>query len=281
METLAPSLWIDNNVVDCWGAILNYEESAKKDPSPKKNAKKAPLTKRHFFPTGCITEAMVQGTIGKGEQWDIFSAEISAHLKNVDASKFLAEIELAFFPIQVSGHFYVVVFNIKKSVTSMIILDNSPQSYVAKYKDACDLLKEFFARFLLEHAHPKSDNVMNVKGRVLHPKWKTNNNHVDCRVFAMIHMESYVGETVKNWDVGLCQESDMQVWLLRRMRFKIATKILLHELNLHSQKMYDLAFKFQEIDEQTRISIIVNAIKNRADRDPEKVVRKVMLKPDK
>ena len=65
----------------------------------------------------------------------------------------------------------------------------------------------------------------------------------------------------------------MQVSLLRRMRFKIATKILLHELNLHSQKMYDLALKFQsEIPEQTRISIIVNAIKNSADRDPERVV---------
>ena len=60
---------------------------------------------------------------------------------------------------------------------------------------------------------------------------------------------------------------------MRRMRFKIATKILLHELNLHSQKMYDLALKFHsEIPEQTRISIIVNAIKNRADRDPERVV---------
>ena len=74
----------------------------------------------------------------------------------------------------------------------------------------------------------------------------------------------------------------MQVSLLRRLRFKIATKILLHELNLHSQKMYDLDFKFQEIDEQTRILIIVNAIKNWANRDPEKVIRKEdVLKPDK
>ncbi|PWA74957.1 hypothetical protein CTI12_AA247680 [Artemisia annua] len=111
-----------------------------------------------------------------------------------------------------------------------------------------DKQKEFFAKFLLEHKHPKADNVMNVKGRVLQPKWKTNDNHVDCGVFAMIHMESYVGEPIKDWDAGLCQESDMQVSLLRRMRFKIATKILLHELNLHSQKMYDLAFQFQEIE---------------------------------
>ncbi|PWA23268.1 hypothetical protein CTI12_AA629150 [Artemisia annua] len=100
-------------------------------------------------------------------------------------------------------------------------------------------------------------------------------NHVDCGVFAMIYMESYVGDSVSKWDVGLCPESEKQVSLLRRMRFKIATNILLHALNLHSQKIFDLAFKFQsEIPEQTRISIIVNAIKNRADRDPEKDVRK-------
>ena len=40
--------------------------------------------------------------------------------------------------------------------------------------------------------------------------------------------------------------------------------------------------RFQEINEHRRISIIVNAIKNRADRDPEKVVHKEdVLKPDK
>ena len=53
METLAPRLWIDNNVVDCWGAILNYEESAKKitrDGEP---------IKRHFFPTGCIVSVLI------------------------------------------------------------------------------------------------------------------------------------------------------------------------------------------------------------------------------
>ncbi|GKG36513.1 hypothetical protein Tco_0444191 [Tanacetum coccineum] len=59
--------------------------------------------------------------------------------------------------------------------------------------------------------------------------------------------------------------------MLRRMRFKIATKILLHDLNVHAQKMFYLAFKFEtENHEQTRISIIVNAIKNRDERDPAK-----------
>ncbi|GJR74285.1 retrovirus-related pol polyprotein from transposon TNT 1-94 [Tanacetum coccineum] len=73
------------------------------------------------------------------------------------------------------------------------------------------------------------------------------------------------------WDFGLCEESDEQVSMLRRMRFKIAAKILLNEFNIHSEKMFDLAFKFEtENDEQKRISIIVNAIKNRNERDPAK-----------
>nr|GEX94866.1 peptidase C48, SUMO/sentrin/Ubl1 [Tanacetum cinerariifolium] len=67
------------------------------------------------------------------------------------------------------------------------------------------------------------------------------------------------------------EESNEQVSLLRRMRFNIAIKILFHELNVHAKKMFDLADKFEiENDEQTRIWIIVDAIKNRAERDPAK-----------
>nr|GEU49016.1 peptidase C48, SUMO/sentrin/Ubl1 [Tanacetum cinerariifolium] len=87
----------------------------------------------------------------------------------------------------------------------------------------------------------------------------------------MIHLEHYFGKPVGQWDFGLYEESDEQVLMLRRMRFKIATKILLHEFNVHAENMFDLAFKFEsENDEQTRISIIVNAIKNRDERDPAK-----------
>ncbi|GKB06974.1 hypothetical protein Tco_0835207, partial [Tanacetum coccineum] len=64
METLAPRLWIDANVVDCWVAILNHEELVKVDPSPKKI----------FFTTGCI--AMIERHIKEAEQWNMFSAKI-------------------------------------------------------------------------------------------------------------------------------------------------------------------------------------------------------------
>ncbi|GJR47912.1 ulp1 protease family, C-terminal catalytic domain-containing protein [Tanacetum coccineum] len=212
METLAPRLWIDSNVVDCWVAILSHEELVKVDPSPK----------------GIFYTCLV--------------------------AKSLSVVELQ---------------------TMIIILDNSDcgETCNSKYKGACELLKKIFSKYLCDNQHPKHDVVTKVKPRIPKLKWRTATNQVDCGFFAMIHMESYIGEPAARWDVGLCTESEKQVSLLRRMRFKIATNILLHELNIHSQKMFDLDFKFEtENDEQTRISIIVNAIKNKAESDPVKNV---------
>ncbi|GJY49381.1 hypothetical protein Tco_1034399 [Tanacetum coccineum] len=65
----------------------------------------------------------------------------------------------------------------------------------------------------------------------------------DYRVFMMLHMEYYISDPIAKWDVGLCKESEKQVSLLRRMRFKISTKILLHKFNVHAENMFDLAYK--------------------------------------
>ncbi|GKA41501.1 hypothetical protein Tco_0734161 [Tanacetum coccineum] len=161
-----------------------------------------------------VTKAIIEGTIDEEHQWKVFSDEISEQFKHDVSSISLSEVDLAFFPIYASGHFYVVVFHLK-SPSAMIILDNSDceETYNSKYKAVCGPL----------------------------------------------------------WDFGLCEESDEQVSMLRRMRFKIAAKILLNEFNIHLEKMFDLAFKFEtENDEQKRISIIVNAIKNRNEREPAK-----------
>ncbi|GKF02204.1 hypothetical protein Tco_0029127 [Tanacetum coccineum] len=122
----------------------------------------------------------------------------------------------------------------------MIILDNSDcgETYTSKYKDACELLKKFFSRYLSENNHPLHEKVAKVKARIPKLKWSTTKNHVDCGVFLMIHMESYIDEPASRWNVGLCTESHTHDSLLRRMR----------------------------------ISIIVNAIKNRTERDPDKNV---------
>ncbi|GJY74454.1 ulp1 protease family, C-terminal catalytic domain-containing protein [Tanacetum coccineum] len=290
METLAPRLWIDANVIDCWLSILNHEELVRDFRMTFETVfhtrsghdlssvclNMETLAPRLWIDANVIdywTKAIIEGTIDEEQQWKVFSDEISAQFKHDFSSISLSEVNLAFFfPICVSGHFYVVAFHIKKQA-AMIILDNSDcgETYSLKYKAVCEPLKKFFARHLKNYNHPKHVFVAKLKHRIPKLKWSITKNHSDCRVFTMIHLKSYVGKPVAQWDVGLCAKSDEQVSQLRRMRFKIATKILLRDLNVQAQKMFDLAFKFEtENDEQTRISIIVNAIKNRAERDPAK-----------
>ncbi|GJT06690.1 ulp1 protease family, C-terminal catalytic domain-containing protein [Tanacetum coccineum] len=231
METLAPTLWIDANVIDCWVALLNFEELALGYPTPT----------RHFFPTGCINQGIIKGTLTEEEQWKSFLDEIKAQFKYEPSSMSLSDFELVFFPIYASNHFYVVVFNIKNPKT-MVILDNSDSGYMyaSKYKEACDPLKKLFSRYLKEQNHSSHEAVAKMRPFIPKLKWRTSNNHVDCG----------------------------------RLRYKIATKIMLHQFNDVSNKMFDFAFTFETNNtEQARVSMIVDAIKNRNNRDPPKQVK--------
>ncbi|GJV71850.1 ulp1 protease family, C-terminal catalytic domain-containing protein [Tanacetum coccineum] len=227
----------------------------------------AKLKARHFFPTGCITKSMFDGTLTSNEdKWERFSNQVKAQFKGNEGGLGLEGIDLVFFPICNHGHFYVVVFRLTKTA-SMTILDNSRATYASKYKEVCDLLKKMFARHLKLYGHNKHAQVARLKHKVPKLKWSTKGNFHDCGIFTMLHMESYNGETASNWDCGLPIESQLQCDMLRRLRFKFATKILLHKVNVHAKKMLDLATEFDKVDPYQRMSIIMEAVKKREEHD--------------
>ncbi|PWA90757.1 hypothetical protein CTI12_AA097680 [Artemisia annua] len=210
METLAPGLCLDANVIDCWGAILNHEESFKDVGS----------LSRHFFPTGCITTQMLDGSLDSEGQWKSFEAQVSGHFKDVDGID-LKDIDL----------------------------------------------KDMFARHLKLHCHKRYASIKKLNAKIPRLKWSTRSNYRDCGVFAMLHMESYMGEAPSKWDCGLVAESKEQFDMLRRLRFKFATKMLLHELNVHREKMLDEAKEFDKLDSEVKMEIIVQARMNRKQRE--------------
>ncbi|GKC75853.1 ulp1 protease family, C-terminal catalytic domain-containing protein, partial [Tanacetum coccineum] len=79
----------------------------------------------------------------------------------------------------------------------------------------------------------------------------------------MLHMENFNDGLASNFDCGLPVELQMQLDILRRLRFKFATKILLHEINLQSEKMVEFAKEFDKKGPSEKISIIIDAIKSR------------------
>ncbi|GKC43141.1 hypothetical protein Tco_1060863 [Tanacetum coccineum] len=207
--------------------------------------------KMHFFPTGCITKSMFDGTLRfDKDKWKSFSDQVKAQFEdNVDGLA-LNGIDLVKY--------------ITKT-TSMTILDNSDcgASYDSKYKDVCELLKKLFACHLKLYGHKRHARIAKLNAKIAKLKWKTKANFQDCAIFSMLHMEYFNGGSAATWDCGLVAKSKLQRDMLRRLRFKFATKILLHEVNVHAEKMFDLANAFDKIDSHKKMSINVEENRNR------------------
>nr|GEU60934.1 hypothetical protein [Tanacetum cinerariifolium] len=104
MQTLAPELKVESNVIDTFSLILNHEQ--------KMNSNRNKI--KYFFHTTMIVNK-----------------------KHVQVEE--GELR-AFFPIIFHEHYYLVVFNFLKGNT--VIIDNSKtkMTYDVKYKTVCELL---------------------------------------------------------------------------------------------------------------------------------------------
>ncbi|GKD33786.1 ulp1 protease family, C-terminal catalytic domain-containing protein [Tanacetum coccineum] len=181
---------------------------------------------------------MFDGTLASFDaKWESFSNQVNAQFKGNKGGLALGGVDLVFFPICKSEYFYMVVFSLTKT-TAMTILDNSPGIYDSKYKEVCDLLKKLFARHLKQYGHIRHTQVARVKHTIPKPKWKTKENFHGFGIFTMLHMETFDGGPASNLDCGLPVE-----------------------------KMLELAKEFDKTDPAKKMRIIVDALKNREERD--------------
>lgn len=64
---------------------------------------------------------------------------------------------------------------------------------------------ECFCHWLLIYNVPKESEIINLQPRIVRMGWQTLTNGVDCGVFAMRHMETYMGNLF-TWKVRLRPE---------------------------------------------------------------------------
>ncbi|GKE26182.1 hypothetical protein Tco_1441566, partial [Tanacetum coccineum] len=115
MQTLAPTLKIESNVIDTYCLVLNHEQGV------NSKGKKT----KHFFHTGMITKDMFNWKMEDGKKYDevkqykAFSDTMKNEFKKEEVKK-LKDLEMG----------------------TTVIIDNSktPMSYEAKYKKVCDVL---------------------------------------------------------------------------------------------------------------------------------------------
>ncbi|KAK1417056.1 hypothetical protein QVD17_26178 [Tagetes erecta] len=87
---------------------------------------------------------------------------------------------------------------------------------------------------------------------LLQMPWRTQSNFIDCGIFAMRHMETYYGTSLKDWNCGLLKESEKQKLQLTDLRYKYLTKILLSDINILRDKVTSKVKEYAALDQIER-----------------------------
>ncbi|GKE47371.1 hypothetical protein Tco_1478629 [Tanacetum coccineum] len=127
MQSLAPGLMIQKQIIETFVTVLNYEDRIKIGGND---------IRRHYFPTNA---RMPNEEKDEAKDYEIFEKIIKNQMNASETKKKMKDVNFAFFPTIALGEYYVIVFNLLK--VNAIILDNeSDIDYNAKYKDVYELV---------------------------------------------------------------------------------------------------------------------------------------------
>ncbi|WOH15124.1 hypothetical protein DCAR_0934661 [Daucus carota subsp. sativus] len=140
----------------------------------------------------------------------LFDTELKLALEKEPTNIGLLDIQQlindVFFPICAFEHFYLIFYNIKNAAYE--IIDNIDREIDAQicYGDKPRILHYHFTDYL------ESKGLINISRRLrrLTPTftkmtWQTTRNSIDCGIFLMRHMESYMGDA-RTWTTDLNEE---------------------------------------------------------------------------
>lgn len=75
---------------------------------------------------------------------------------------------------------------------------------------------QHFTAYLQRKCYKKYLDIKYLIPERLNMEWQTKFNSLDCGIFAIIHMESYMGGGTKNWISNLLPESvSLTTWLYK------------------------------------------------------------------
>ncbi|PWA95445.1 hypothetical protein CTI12_AA050540 [Artemisia annua] len=225
-ESLCPGIEISSEAVDMFTKVLNHAEKYR---DPKK------LMCKVFCDTSLMREWDVQSLDNKNLDVKVAADKFIKGMTGILRTTVygsLANVDLVFFPIIQGGHFFVVCVHLKRK--EIHVLDNmlyGGENVSDRYGGLVDFLVARFEDFLSNDGHPAQGFLRYADRQLLRLGCMTKNNVVDCGVFAMRHMETYLfgGE----YD-DLCEfrrEGRDQQHQLDELRKKYAAKILLCDIN--------------------------------------------------
>lgn len=222
LKTLMPQAYLTSDVLNAWTCHLNFQERLRSHSSPR----------RFFFTTYPCSFTIVDTPWGWSEQQvrDLFISRVEAEME-VAEDFFFGSIDMVFFPICHALHFYVIVFDLKNR--AVVLLDNSSamegEPLSVKYGDIPKRVVRFFCEWMTANKFiVRGRSLINLPIQRLAMPWRDKENKVDSGVFAMRHMETYMGQRVRDWNIGLMANSAKA---LQELRVKYCRVLLATEAN--------------------------------------------------
>ncbi|KAK1374703.1 hypothetical protein POM88_030896 [Heracleum sosnowskyi] len=233
---------IESTVIDTWSYLLNENEILRDNCSPLRIF----MTSETIY--GPLTMEVGKGaTHNKLERKDMFHDNLDIVVQMVcdmhNKKYEVKDFDMFVFPIYFLEHHFVICYNMKKP--TLDILDNKLQTEGVddNYGDLPARLHECFCDWLSICNVPKESEINNLVPRVVRVGWQTVESFVDYGVFAMRHMETYMGNLYK-WKVGLRSERDNQKMLLNKLRIIYCHRILTWTGNCKRARIVSSAAKF-------------------------------------
>nr|KAJ0212728.1 hypothetical protein LSAT_V11C400161590 [Lactuca sativa] len=164
-----------------------------------------------------------------------------------------------FLPIIRSFHIFLFVINLQQP--EFVIVDNNkvddPDG--ERYGQLPQIIKEYIVDYLKSQNHPKAEMFSHVMPHRLEMPWRTINNNIDCGVFTMRHMETYMGGSMNEFKAGFKNESSAQDDQLVKLRTKYLYKILTHEYNVQKDYVLQKVDEFHKIPSKQRSQMLAIA----------------------
>ncbi|CAI9297561.1 unnamed protein product [Lactuca saligna] len=145
--------------------------------------------------------------------------------------------------------------------SQVLNLDESKRAPESPLRVYCktDVTKEYIVDYLKSQNHPKAEMFSHVMPHRLEMPWRTINNNIDCGVFTMRHMETYMGGSMNEFKVGFKNESSAQDDQLVKLRTKYLYKIITHEYNVQKDYVLQKVDEFHKIPSRQRSQLLAIA----------------------
>ncbi|CAH1445865.1 unnamed protein product [Lactuca virosa] len=196
----------------------------------------------------------LEGKLSESKRKAKFLENLLLSIEDMDST--LRYVGLLFLPVVRSFHIFLFVINLQHPefvITNNIKFDDPID---VRYGQLLQIIKTYILDYLRSQNHPKTKMFSHVMPHRLEMPWSTINNHIDCGVFTMRYMETYMSGSMNEFKVGFKNEFPAQDDQLAKLRTKYLYKIITHEYNVHKDSVLQKVDQFHKIPSRQRSELV-------------------------